>query len=57
LLAQGLANKEIGAKLNLSSFTVKNHLAHVFEKLHVRGRTEAVVAYLQPPARREERCG
>src|ERR1035437_2478829 len=35
LLAQGLANKEIGAKLNLSPFTVKNHLARVFEKLHV----------------------
>jgi DNA-binding NarL/FixJ family response regulator len=51
LLAQGLANKEIGAKLNLSSFTVKNHLAHVFEKLHVRGRTEAVVAYLRPGQR------
>jgi len=46
LLAQGLANKEIGAKLNLSPFTVKNHLARVFEKLHVRCRTEAVMAYL-----------
>jgi DNA-binding NarL/FixJ family response regulator len=48
LLAQGLANKEIGAKLNLSPFTVKNHLARVFEKLHVRCRTEAVMAYLHP---------
>ncbi len=46
LLAMGLANKEIGAKLNLSPFTVKNHLARVFEKLHVRCRTEAVMAYL-----------
>jgi DNA-binding NarL/FixJ family response regulator len=46
LLAQGLSNKEIGAKLNLSPFTVKNHLARVFEKLHVRCRTEAVMAYL-----------
>jgi DNA-binding NarL/FixJ family response regulator len=48
LLAAGLANKEIGAKLNLSPFTVKNHLARVFEKLHVRCRTEAVMAYLHP---------
>ncbi len=48
LLAQGLANKEIGARLNLSPFTVKNHLARVFEKLHVRCRTEAVLAYLNP---------
>ena len=46
LLAQGLSNKEIGARLNLSPFTVKNHLARVFEKLHVRCRTEAVMAFL-----------
>ncbi len=46
LLAQGLSNKEIGAKLSVSPFTVKNHLARVFEKLHVRCRTEAVLAYL-----------
>jgi DNA-binding NarL/FixJ family response regulator len=49
LLSEGLSNKEIGAKLNLSQFTVKNHLAKVFEKLHVRCRTEAVMAYLRPP--------
>jgi DNA-binding NarL/FixJ family response regulator len=48
LLAHGLSNKEIGAKLDLSQFTVKNHLARVFEKLHVRCRTEAVMAYLHP---------
>jgi DNA-binding NarL/FixJ family response regulator len=48
LLSEGLSNKEIGAKLNVSQFTVKNHLAKVFEKLHVRSRTEAVMAYLHP---------
>lgn len=48
LLAQGLSNKEIGARLSLSPFTVKNHLARVFEKLHVRCRTGAVLAYLHP---------
>jgi DNA-binding NarL/FixJ family response regulator len=52
LLAQGLSNKEIGAKLNLSPFTVKNYLARVFEKLHVRCRTEAVMAYFRPDAKR-----
>jgi DNA-binding NarL/FixJ family response regulator len=51
LLAQGLANKEIGAKLTVSPFTVKNHLARVFEKLHVRCRTEAVMAYFHPEKR------
>ncbi len=50
-LAQGLSNKEIGARLNLSPFTVKNHLARVFEKLHVRCRTEAVMAYVHPGQR------
>jgi DNA-binding NarL/FixJ family response regulator len=49
LLSEGLSNKEIGAKLNVSQFTVRNHLAKVFEKLHVRSRTEAVMAYLRPP--------
>ncbi len=48
LLSRGLSNKEIGAKLGLSQFTVRNHLAHVFEKLHVRCRTEAVMAYQHP---------
>lgn len=48
LLAQGLSNKEIGAKLDLSPYTVKNYLARVFEKLHVRCRTEAVMAYFRP---------
>ena len=47
LLARGLSNKEIGAKLDLSPFTVRNHLAHVFGKLRVRCRIEAVVAYPQ----------
>jgi DNA-binding NarL/FixJ family response regulator len=48
-LSRGLSNKEIGVKLDLSPFTVKNHLARVFEKLHVRCRTEAVLAYLHSP--------
>lgn len=48
LLSEGLSNKEIGAKLNVSQFTVRNHLAKVFDKLHVRSRTEAVMAYLRP---------
>lgn len=47
LLTQGLSNKEIGNKLDLSPFTVKNHLARIFPKLRVRSRTAAVTAYLR----------
>ncbi len=57
LLAEGLSNKEIGTRLSLSPFTVKNHLAHVFEKLHVRCRTEAVMAYLHPSQSPEQGSG
>jgi len=46
-LTKGFSNKEIGAKLDISAFTVKVHLAHIFEKLHVRSRTGAVMAYLR----------
>jgi DNA-binding NarL/FixJ family response regulator len=49
LLGRGLSNKEIGARLELSPFTVRNHLSRVFEKLKVRSRTEAAVAYLRTP--------
>ena len=47
LVAKGLSNKEIGAKLNISPATVARHLVNVFEKLHVRCRTEAAARYLQ----------
>lgn len=46
LLAKGYANKTIADKLELSVDTVCHHLKHVFEKLHVSSRTEAVVRYL-----------
>jgi DNA-binding NarL/FixJ family response regulator len=49
LVANGLTNKEIGPKLNISYDTVRAHLRRIFEKLHVRCRTEAVMKYLQNP--------
>jgi len=42
LMADGKANKEIGAALGISERTVKTHLGHLFEKLGVTSRTEAV---------------
>jgi DNA-binding NarL/FixJ family response regulator len=41
LLAQGLGNKEIAARLALTENTVKTHVRHILEKLHLRSRTEA----------------
>jgi len=49
LLAEGLSNKEIADKVKISYDTVRAHLRHVYEKLHVRGRTEAVKKYLTSP--------
>jgi DNA-binding NarL/FixJ family response regulator len=46
LLSQGYPNKVIADKLGLSIDTVCSHLKHVFGKLHVNSRTEAVVRYM-----------
>ena len=46
LLSEGLANKEIGDRLNISAATVRSHLMRIFKKLHVHCRTEAAVKYL-----------
>jgi len=42
LMADGKANKEIANALDISERTVKTHLGHLFEKLGVTSRTEAV---------------
>ena len=42
LMADGKANKEIAVALDISERTVKTHLGHLFEKLGVTSRTEAI---------------
>ncbi len=42
LMADGQSNKEIAGALGISERTVKTHLSHLFEKLGVTSRTEAV---------------
>ena len=46
LLAQGYADKEIATRLSVSYETVRSHLKHIYEKLHVSSRTAAVSKYL-----------
>ncbi len=42
LLARGLRNKEIASRLYVSERTVNFHLANIYQKLNVSGRTEAI---------------
>jgi DNA-binding NarL/FixJ family response regulator len=43
LIASGLSNREISARLGLSDKTVKNHISHIFAKLNVTARTQVVI--------------
>ena len=45
-LAKGYVTKEIAEKLSVSYDTVRYHLKHIYDKLHVHSRTEAVIKYL-----------
>ena len=47
LVARGRTNKEIARRLHLSEATVKTHLLHVFSKLQVEDRTQAVTTALE----------
>lgn len=46
LLSKGIGNKEIAKQLSVSLDTVRYHLKHIYEKLHVRSRTEAVARFV-----------
>jgi DNA-binding NarL/FixJ family response regulator len=50
LLAKGLLYKEIAETLSISYATVNNHARHIYEKLHVNSRSQAVALYLNQPA-------
>ena len=46
-LAQGLPYKQIADRLGISINTIRTHLRHTYEKLHVLSRTQAVAKYLR----------
>ena len=45
LVAKGRSNGEIASGLHISEATVRTHLTHIYEKIHVRSRTEATAKY------------
>ena len=47
LLAKGYITKEIADHLAISFDTVRFHLKHIYQKLHVRSRSEALIKYLR----------
>jgi DNA-binding NarL/FixJ family response regulator len=47
LVTDGLTNRDIAARLNLSENTVKYHLKNIMQKLHLRNRAQAVAYALQ----------
>jgi DNA-binding NarL/FixJ family response regulator len=52
LLAQGYLIKEISDRLDIAYHTVRTHLRHIYEKLHVQSRSMAILKFLgQDPAR------
>jgi len=46
-VAKGYQDKEVAQKLFLSVETVRKHLRNIYQKLHVRSRTEAVLKFLK----------
>ncbi len=51
LLSQGKVSKEIAGQLSISYHTVRVHLKHIYEKLHVRSQAEAMVKYMAEKGR------
>jgi DNA-binding NarL/FixJ family response regulator len=42
-IAQGLDNAQIAAHLGMSEKTVRNHITHIFDKIGVENRSQAIV--------------
>lgn len=46
LIARGYANKEIASQIQVEVSTVRTHIEHIYEKLHVHCRTQAAAKFL-----------
>ena len=47
LIADGLTNRQISCKLSISESTVENHIHHIFQKLGISNRAQAVSFAIQ----------
>ena len=47
VLASGFIYKEIGDKLSIGTETVRTYVKNICQKMHVRGRVEAVAKHMQ----------
>ena len=57
LLTKGYLYKEIAETMQVTYATVHTHIRHIYEKLHVRSRTEAVAKHLGQTRPRREPAG
>jgi NarL family two-component system response regulator LiaR len=57
LIAHGLRNREIAAKLAISEKTVGSHISNIFTKLQVNDRSQAIVRALRGGLMDEEQGG
>lgn len=49
-LTKGYSGKEIADKMSVSINTVKTHLKHIYQKLHVRSRSEVMLRFFSTPS-------
>ncbi|HEY6040560.1 MAG TPA: response regulator transcription factor [Anaerolineae bacterium] len=55
LVAEGMTNRDIGGRLNLSENTIKYHLKNIMQKLHLKNRAQAVAFALQSGMLKEKK--
>jgi DNA-binding CsgD family transcriptional regulator len=55
LMAEGRRNPEIADGLFLSPLTVKTHVNHIFSKLGVQNRVEAILAFKEATGQSSDR--
>ena len=57
MLARGFLYKEIAEALKISIRTVDTYIRRIYEKLHVRSRSQAVAKYVNLPPAHLRRAG